>query len=281
MMHSLRDRPAFTLAVLLTLGLAGFNAFMVTLMALRLEFLLPGPFAEMTHFTEAQHRIHDLTFGFIFVPTVAGIVAQLRRPSKNVAGQLMALVPVVGLLLALALTFAISRNTNSLQPPWVMVGLAALIAIALHPAGSDFFRSFGLGRINWAMLTLVIMAAIPLLLFAVDNVRRQGAVTNEHAGMGHYGFMAAFAFTVIGTGLLASLRPDGWWLTAWVAGLLPAFLGLTSLVYPNADSSLGTVRALALIVWGVAFVASAELTQKAASPTLLGSWGLVPKRERD
>jgi uncharacterized cupredoxin-like copper-binding protein len=111
------------------------------------------------------------------------------------------------------------------------------------------------------MLALVIIAAVPLLAFASSNIGLQRTVPDDHAGMGHYGFMAAFGFTVIGVGLLASLRPDGWRLTAWVAGLLPALLGLASLVFPDASSSLGPVWALAAIAWGAVFVAAAELTK--------------------
>ncbi|MGH7429622.1 MAG: hypothetical protein ACREJ4_14880, partial [Candidatus Methylomirabilaceae bacterium] len=109
----------------------------------------------------------------------------------------------------------------------------------------------------------VIIAAVPLLAFASTNIGLQRTVTNDHAALGHYGFMAAFSFTVIGVGLLASLRPDGWRLTAWVAGLLPALLGLASLVFPDLDSSLGLVWALAAMAWGVAFVAAAEFIRRA------------------
>ncbi|MBI2648212.1 MAG: hypothetical protein HYW93_00960 [Thaumarchaeota archaeon] len=61
---------------------------------------------------------------------------------------------------------------------------------------------------------------------------------------------------------MASLRPDGWRLTAWVAGLLPALLGLASVVFPDLSSSLGLVWGVAAIAWGVGFVAAAELTRK-------------------
>jgi hypothetical protein len=259
LMHSIRASPVFALAVVITLGLAGFSGLMVGLMALGLNSLLPGPFAQMTHFTSAYHRTHDLTFGFIFVPAVVGMLAQFRGPSKNVAGQLMAIIPSVGLVL----TFVLTNNTNVLQLPWITVGVAALTALVLHPTGRDFFRSFRVARINWVMLALVIIAAVPLLVFASTNVRLQGTVPDDHARMGHYGFMAAFGFTVIGVGLLASLRPDGWRLTAWVGGLLPALLGLASVVYPDANSSLGLVWALAAIAWGVGFVAAAEITPRA------------------
>ncbi|MGH2658019.1 MAG: hypothetical protein ACRDIZ_15215, partial [Actinomycetota bacterium] len=51
----------------------------------------------------ASRSIHDLTYGFLFTTAVVGLLAQLLRPSKNVAGMLMALIPWIGLLLAAAL----------------------------------------------------------------------------------------------------------------------------------------------------------------------------------
>ena len=72
----------------------------------------------------------------------------------------------------------------------------------------------------------------------------------------------AFSFTVIGVGVLSSLRPDGWRLTAWVAGVLPAALGIASLVYPDVDSSLSSAWSVAAIVWGLAFVARAGVAAR-------------------
>ncbi len=256
--HTFRASPVFAFAVLVTLGLAALNGLMVLIMQLQ-----PG-FLGMTHFTELNHRIHDLTFGFIVVPAVIGMLAQLRRPAQNVAGQLMALIPWMGLVLTLLLTLVLTNNTNVLNPAWIGPAAVTLIAAVLHPTGRGFFRSFSVSRVNWLMLVLVLIAAVPLLAFAFTNIERQGNVANEHAGMGHYGFMTAFSFTIIGVGLLASLRPDGWRLAAWVASLLPALLGLASVAYPAVDSSLGLVWAPVAIAWGVVFVAAAELTKDAA-----------------
>lgn len=264
--RSLRASPLFALALLLTLVAAAFNGLMVFLMMLQLD--LPGPFGQMTHFQEPHHRIHDLTFGFLFVPAIVGILAQLRRPAKNVAGMVMALIPSVALLLTLLLALLTANNTRVLQPPWITVGAAALIAISLHPAGRDFFRSFSVSRLNSVMVALVIIAAVPLLVYSSTNIGLQGTVPDDHAVAGHYGFMAAFGFTIIGTGLLASLRSSGWRLTSWVTGLLPVLLGLTSLIYPNVTSSLGLFWALAAIAWGVVFIATAELTKNTKGPTL-------------
>jgi hypothetical protein len=117
--------------------------------------------------------------------------------------------------------------------------------------------------------------------YASTNIGLQGTVTDDHAAAGHYGFMAAFSFTVIRVAVLASLRPSGWRLTAWIAGLLPALLGLTSLVYPDVTSSVGPFWAVAAIVWGIGFVAAAELTKDAEGLTLLGSRRVPSRSARD
>jgi hypothetical protein len=187
---------------------------------------------------------------------------------------LMALIPSIGLLLAGVLSADVFRVM--VINPSGRVALVTVITALLHPTGRDFFRSFSISRVNRVMLALVAIAAVPLLAFASTNIGLQGTIPDSHAAMGHYGFMAAFGFTVIGVGLLASLRPDGWWLSAWVAGLLPVLLGLTSVVYPDNSSSLGLVWALAAIAWGVGFVTAAELTQGAESPALLGSRDITP-----
>lgn len=263
-MQSLPVSPVFSLVVLVTLGLFGFLG----------VFILGGLFGlnaaaqAMGHFSSLDHRIHDLTYAFLFGTAVVGLLPQLRTPSKNVAGQLMALIPWAGFVLSFALG---SILIDLLRPPFVPIfGALTLLAITLHPTGRDLFRSFSVSRVNRVLLALVIIAAVPLLAFAFTNIGLQRTVLNDHAAQSHYGYMAAFSFTVIGVGLLASLRPDGWRLTAWVAGLLPALLGIASIVFPDVGSSLGLGWALAAIAWGVVFVAAAELIRRASPVTYIG-----------
>jgi len=258
MKRSFRASPGFSLAVLITLGLAGLIGLMTLLMSVL------GGFLGMAHFTEPQHRIHDLTYGFLFTTAVVGLLAQIRHPSRNIAGMLMALIAWIGLLLAAALSGepGVIRSAERM-----LVGAGTVIATALHPARRDLFRSFSASRINWVMFGLVIAAAVPVLAFASTNLGLQGTVTNEHAAMGHYGFMAAFAFTVMGVGLVASLRPPGWRVAAWVAGILPALLGIASLLFPDVDSSLGRAWALAAVAWGVVFIGASVLVKNAVEPS--------------
>jgi len=261
-------RRVFSLVVLVTLGVVGVIGvvlFQPSLIAGLLGQEMAGHISG--HFRDPHHRIHDLTFSFLFGTGVVGLLAQLRRPSKNVAGMLMALIPWIALVLA-----AVLSNTPPRFAPLPILGALTLLATILHPTGRGLFSSFSVSRVNRVMLALVVIAAVPLLALASINIGLQGTVPNDHAALGHYGFMAAFSFTVIAVGLLASLRPAGWRLTAWVAGLLPAFLAIASVVFPDVDSRLGLGWALAAMAWYVVFIAAAELTQDTESPTPLGSW---------
>jgi plastocyanin len=271
MIHSLRASPVFTLVVLVAIALFGLIGVMLFGGLLGLSERI----AAMGHFGSRIHLTHDLTYAFLFGTAAVGMLAQLRTPSKNVAGQLMALIPWVGFGLAFALGNIL---VVLLRPPFVPIfGALTLLTIMLHPTWRNLFSSFSVSRVNWVLLPLVITAALPLLAFAFTNIGLQRTVIDSHAAQAHYGYMAAFSFTVIGVGLLASLRPNGWWLPAWVAGLLPALLGLASVVLPDVTSSLGLVWALAAVAWGVVFVAAAELTRDAERLTLLGSWGIIPE----
>ena len=85
-MSSLRASPVFTLVVLVTLALYG----LVGLMVLMMQFQ-PG-FMGRAHGTQPHHRIHDITFALLLAPGAVGLLAQLSRPSRHIAGQFMALI---------------------------------------------------------------------------------------------------------------------------------------------------------------------------------------------
>lgn len=261
--RSLRAWPIFVFYVLATLAVA------VVIALITFNVIDLG----MNHFGDASHRTHDVAYGLLFTTLVVGVLAQLRRPERNVAAMAMAVIPAAALLLAGVLTDQVDRvvEFNPLRYAAAVTG----VVILLHPTGRAFFRSFGVSRVSWPLLALVGVAAVPLIGFASTNIRLQRTVTDMHTFMGHYGFMAALGYTTIGVGLLASLRPVGWRLTAWAAGLLPFLLGATSLLYPDSTSSLDTAWAVAAIAWGTSFVAIAARTRDAESPTTFDSGDLT------
>ena len=96
---------AFSFVVLVTLAFVGLIAVVLFHPRLIGEVLGHDTAGHISqHFRGHEHRVHDLTFSFIFGTAVVGTLAQLRRPSENVAGQLMALIPWATLGLTFALT---------------------------------------------------------------------------------------------------------------------------------------------------------------------------------
>lgn len=233
-------------------------------------------------FLEIGHRLHEFAFALVVWPLVFGLLAQLRSPRKHVTGMLMAVVTILAVLLAMALT-------GFWDPVMILafLGVPVLLAALLHPSGRALVTSVEAERVSRVMLALVVVAAVPMLAFAATQVGLQtGAIEpaghdhggaghsevhEQHVEFGHFAFTAAFTFAVLGTALLASLRQRGWWLGAWVAGLMMASYAVASLLAPEASSNPGALWSVAALVWSVGFVAAAELTQGTERPSLLGS----------
>lgn len=257
---------AFQIVVFVTLGLFGFFGVVILEPEWFTGLLGQASTAHvMGHFREPQHRIHDLTFSLLLGTAAVGTLAQVRKPSQNVAAQLMALIPFIALTLIVVVT-----NTQVLQIPWIAVGAASLLATSLHPAGPNLFRSITISRTNRPMLLLVVIAAFPLLAFAVTNIGLERTVADDHAALGHYGFLAAFSLTVIGVGLLASLQPEGWAAPARVAGVLALLFGVISVAYLGVPSSLDLLWSVIAIGWGALFVATAERARATAAARSAG-----------
>src|SRR5436305_12667238 len=138
-MASLRTSPLFALVVLLAFALFGFFGFVLFGPPEVVALLGPTTAAHVTmHFRNPAHRVHDLTFAFLLGTAGLGLLAQLRTPTRNAAGQVMALLPFVALGLVAAVT-----NASVLQLPWIAVGAVTLLATSLHPTGRGLFASFG------------------------------------------------------------------------------------------------------------------------------------------
>lgn len=228
------------------------------------------------------HRVHELVIAATLWTILLGMLAQVRRPETAVAGVYQSALVVLSVFVAGALG-------SYFRPPVLLFLVLAAVAGALHPAGREVLSALRPDGLNRAMLALVVVAAIPLGAFAADQVALQAGTADaahhadhagadheeahrEHVEEGHFASAAGFAIAIVVLGLLASLLPPGWWLSAWSAGGMAAVYGLASALYPDLASSAGTLWGGLAILWGVAFVATAELTQEETVPSLLDRW---------
>jgi hypothetical protein len=231
-------------------------------------------------FLEIGHRLHEVGFAMVMWPLLVGLLVQFRSPKRHVAGMWMALVNVA----ALGLAFAVTDYWTQAMV-LVFFGVPSVLAALLHPAGRELVTSFGVDRVNRVALVLVLVAAVPLLAFAGTQVGLQtGAIHPDHGGgadaeevhqqhveFGHFMIVVAMVFGVIGVGLLGSLQPPGWWVATWLAGAMSVVYGLASVAAPAAASNPGPLWSVAAVVWGVGFVAAAEVTQDTANPSPLAT----------
>lgn len=260
-----------------TIVVVAFLAFFVGVMGLwrLLAFVASAWFENFLGLVDAaefaDHRVHDVSFSLVIWTIVIGMVAQLRSPERNVGAMLLALVPFVALPVAFALT-----GFWDMLPMIGMLGAGVLLATLLHPAGLGLVDWVDTDRVSTVLLVLVVVAAVPLLVFAAGQVDAQtadhaahdhggdGASAEEHQAhvdKGHFMLMAAFSFVVVGAGLLTSLRPPGSLLTGVVTGLLVGVFGIASIAFPEHASSAGVMWGVAALLWAVVFVGATRLSQ--------------------
>lgn len=200
------------------------------------------------------HQFHDTVGVFLIYVVVGGMLIQLFRPKTQVGGmQQASLLTIVVVATMVA--------GGSFQPPTVIFLALAVITAVLHPAREQVFS---VRHLDPALLALVAVAALPLLDYGLDQVTLQRVAGDAHAEIGHYATMGAYGFATLVLGLLASLRPLGWRIPAYSAGLMMVIFGLGSLLMGNQASSAGVLWGVLAIVWGVAFAAVAEWRSRSA-----------------
>ncbi|WP_396610440.1 hypothetical protein ACH9L7_09275 [Haloferax sp. S1W] len=232
---------AFYLLVLVTLGMAA--AFISELLSF--SILGWGTGGEEL----GIHRLHLMTIAANAWIIILAVAAQLYRPLKRVALMQIAFAVTVLILVA---TIVGGGPVEEVIPFFVLTGLMMLF----HPAGRDVLS---LGEdYSPALLGLVAVAAIPVLAFAVNQFGLQ-STGDSHAVMGHYMEMAMMSIILLLTSLVAAAGAPGHRFVAWLSAGLAVYFGALSLVFPAQVSSVDIVWAAALVLWGLAFVATSEL----------------------
>ncbi len=261
-------RAGFGVPVVLCLALIGLNGILVLRPTLYDGIL--NPFVvrgAASHFSGAEHRIHDLGFAVVFAVSALGLLAQLRSPARHLSGQIQAIIPWAAMAAMYQITEGFDFPARYPKTATLVYGGLTVSALLLHPAARRLPGELRPSRLDRRLVALTGIAALPQLVFAATNLDLQAGELPQdiHWLTGHYGHMFTYAATSLALALLASLQPTGWRLTAWTAAALPIALGVMSVLYPDSESGLALPFALAAIAWGVAFAAAAERRHRQTS----------------
>jgi hypothetical protein len=272
--------------VLLVLAFILFTALLTPV-----PFLILGWFVQLGP-GETSHRVHEIAFGALFLLPLVGLVVQLRRPETKIAPMYQVVIPLLFTI------FVVAVLAGEPDPSMALFLVVPLLLVLLHPARARLLRpQFSFSPV---LLALALAAAIPLLFFAVDQLRvsaeagqiaprvfdslpedatdaqveraMQKAASGEALEAiehyGHWSAMGAFAISIVASALIAASRMPGWRFTAWSAAAVVAVYGVASLVFPEDASAKGGLWGLLAILWAAAFVVVSlrESTPAEAAP---------------
>jgi hypothetical protein len=263
----------------------------VAVFAVVTALLTPLPFLVLGWFLEepgtVSHKVHEISFGALFALILVGLLAQLRGPERKLGPLAQVVVPLAVTILVLVLI------ANESDPILVVFAVFPLVIIALHPGRHYLLRPPT--SLSPPMMTLVLIAAIPMLIFAIQQLEtayeagriapevfdalpesasdeefeaaiREGTSPATRQAVQHYGHwsaMGAFSLSLLILAVVAALRPPGWRIVAWSAGLGVMVYGLASLLNPTDASAHGGPAAIAALLWGGALIVTAERERRA------------------
>ena len=199
------------------------------------------------------HLLHDVAFFGLIWAGLIGMIAQLYKPAKRVAGLQQTLVVFAVFLVTTAgLTVAGDPSGFADVPFFLIIFGPAVLAALLHPAGRNLLRTRTAGRFSPVLAGLAVVAAIPLAAYVVGQFGLHWS-GDSHAVAQHYAGMVVYSGVLVALALLSSLKPTGWRIPLFTAAGMALLLGLASVVLPEMASSVGTMWGGAAIAWAVLF----------------------------
>lgn len=213
------------------------------------------------------HRVHHVMQGSYLTLLALGVAVQLHSPAQRVGGYLLTAVAVGSFLLVGLVVNGLSAlaETATFVVPVVIVGL-------LHPGLWSFRPSRE--TLDYRMLVLAVLAAVPLAAFAALQVDLHLTTTDDHVVLEHYLAMAAGTVTIALGAIVASFRPAGWRVLAYGVALLATLVGIASALFvdPSQGTNFGLIGGVLAVVWTYAFLVAAEYgAWEASNPDAAGT----------
>ena len=196
------------------------------------------------------HAVHNaVVASLLLVLTAAPMIAVARDPE----GAIRPLVILVVLAIA-----GLAAMTLALTPDPFILPVLILIGVLwwLAPSREDAIPP---GRPSLLMVAPVLAGAVLLVPYALENAGLQRTDhASDHAAFYHWVETSFTAFGIVLVGLLAALRPQGFRMATWLAGLTLAMLGAASVLFPGYASALEPTWSWAALIGGLAFVVVGE-----------------------
>ncbi|HJQ95143.1 MAG TPA: hypothetical protein VJ935_05475 [Acidimicrobiia bacterium] len=253
--------------------------------------------------TGTSHRVHEVSFGVVFLISLIGLVAQVRSTPTKVAPMQQVALPILVLIITESLVNGFNPETGTI---FLIFGVPPILLAILHPSRREVFKPTP--RPSKNLVAMAILLAIPAVLFVVAQITAgveaaelgapvferldvpldaspaefEQAITEifddldipeeeretiQHSG--HWSAMAGFAIGLVVMAFLVAIRVRGFRVTAWSVGLAVAYYGIVSLATPDDASSAGLIGGFSCALWGVAFVALAERDARVTGGQLL------------
>lgn len=135
---------------------------------------------------------------------------------------------------------------------WFTGPLGLLVLVALHPDPKSLVRLPG--QTSVAMLTFSMLTAVPAWIYAVTVSELQhGPATDPHVAAHHWSGVAGAALAIVGAEIAASLRGEGWILTAAIASLAAVLFGFAGLVFSDLPGAPEVGWSWVAIAAGIGF----------------------------
>lgn len=203
------------------------------------------------------HFVHDVALASWVWVWGAAMLVQLYRPARRVtAMQAALLLTSIDLGVGLVLT---GMGAGQFDPSVLLFFGPVYVAAALHPARGKLLGVPRREQLDPVSLALAGLAVVPVGLYAAGQLNLQATLGDDHAALGHYSTMAFHVVSVVALALLASVRSRGRRFAVYGAGLLAVLFAAASVFQPTA-SGLDTVWATLAALWGLALVATYELS---------------------
>ena len=208
------------------------------------------------------HAVHNaIVASLLIVLSAPPALAVARAPDRSIR----ALVILGAVAVASVVTMALSLTLDPFTLPFALL-VGVLWAIVPNRDGA-----FMAGRPSWIMLAMVVLAAVPLVPYALGQAELQRTdSSSEHAAFFHWVESSFYAIAILLLGLLAAVRPAQFRMAAWMAGLALAILGGASLLLAEYASAIETPWSWAALLGGFAFVAVGEWEGRRRNLAALG-----------